>query len=117
MQETFTAAWLGLPQLREAEKFWPWLVGIAANKSGRRAAAARARGARSSSSRRCGDDDAALELRRALDALPEPFRQVLLLRYVLDLSEDEVARALGVRVGTVKSRSARARRALEERLR
>ena len=64
-----------------------------------------------------GDDDAALELRQALNALPEPFRQVLLLRYVLDLSEDEVARALGVRVGTVKSRSARARRALEERLR
>jgi DNA-directed RNA polymerase specialized sigma24 family protein len=39
---------------------------------------------------------------------------VLLLRYLLGLSEEEVAQALGIRVGTVKSRSARARKALVE---
>ena len=115
LQETFTGAWLGLPQLRDAEKFWPWLVGIAANKS---ADVVRRRGPTNAGTPAAAtvDDDAALELRDALDALPEHLRQVLLLRYVLDLSEEEVAHALGVRLGTVKSRAARARHALRERL-
>jgi RNA polymerase sigma-70 factor (ECF subfamily) len=40
----------------------------------------------------------------------------LLLRYLLRLSEDETAAALGVRVGTVKSRASRARRLLQKEL-
>lgn len=115
LQETLTAAWVGLPGLRETSKFWPWLVGIAARK----AADARRRDARVRPTMVDAvnvDDAEAFELRQALEALPEHFRQVLLLRYVLDLSEDEVAHALGIRLGTVKSRCARARRALQERL-
>ena len=41
---------------------------------------------------------------------------MLLLRLVLGLSEGETAAALGVRVGTVKSRTARARGRLLELL-
>lgn len=58
-----------------------------------------------------------LGVRDAVAALPEPFRQVLLLRHLLGLSEAEVAEVLDTRVGTVKSRSARARKALEDLLR
>jgi RNA polymerase sigma-70 factor (ECF subfamily) len=50
----------------------------------------------------------------ALEALPEPAREVLACRYLLDLSEEETAGALGVRLGTVKSRSARALEKLRE---
>ena len=44
----------------------------------------------------------------ALNALPENARLVLACRFLLGLSEDETAAALGVRLGTVKSRTARA---------
>ena len=62
------------------------------------------------------EEDAA-DVLAALERLPAPAREVLLLRYLLRLSEVEVADALGVRVGTVKSRAARARRRLLEELR
>jgi RNA polymerase sigma-70 factor (ECF subfamily) len=44
------------------------------------------------------------ELSSALGALPEPQREVLLMRFVDDLSLQEIADALGVPLGTVKSR-------------
>ena len=50
----------------------------------------------------------------ALDRLKDDHRLVLACRHVLDLSEIETAAALGVRVGTVKSRTARALDALRE---
>ena len=56
---------------------------------------------------------------RLLDAvndLPEDARLVVSCRYFLGLSEEETARALGVRVGTVKSRTARALDRLRETL-
>ena len=49
----------------------------------------------------------AVDVRRALAALPAGQRAVLVLRYLDDLSEAETARLLGVSPGTVKSRAAR----------
>jgi RNA polymerase sigma-70 factor (ECF subfamily) len=115
LQETLTAAWQGLPRLREPEKFWPWLVGIAVHKAGDSGRTRRAfGGARESVEHPHGHD--ALETREAIAALPPHLRDVLVLRYALGFSEQEVAEMLGVRVGTVKSRSARARTALKEAL-
>ena len=48
--------------------------------------------------------DAALDARRLLGALPEPQREVVLLRVLHDLGEDETAAILGCPRGTVKSR-------------
>ncbi len=56
------------------------------------------------------------DLRRALDALPIEQRAVVVLRYFDDLSEREIADVLGVPVGTVKSRSARALAAMRPML-
>lgn len=44
---------------------------------------------------------------RVLAALPAEQRQVLVLRYIADLSERQAAAALGVATGTVKSRASR----------
>src|SRR5438552_13990387 len=55
-------------------------------------------------------------LERALDALPDRYRAVLVLREVEELANEEVAELLGESVGSVKSRLHRARMALREQL-
>ncbi len=49
-----------------------------------------------------------VDLQRALLALPTRQREVLALRYLMDLSEVEVARELRLNVGTVKTHAHRA---------
>jgi RNA polymerase sigma-70 factor (ECF subfamily) len=48
-------------------------------------------------------------LRRAIEGLPEPFREVVLLRCVEGFSYQQVAQIVGCPAGTVMSRLARAR--------
>jgi RNA polymerase sigma-70 factor, ECF subfamily len=55
-------------------------------------------------------------LRRAVEALPIEFREVVALRDVQDLSYKEIAAVLGIPLGTVMSRLARARRRLQAML-
>ncbi len=54
------------------------------------------------------------QVRRALAALDNKHRQVLVLSAGLGLSYEDIARVLDVRVGTVRSRLSRARRRLRE---
>ena len=56
------------------------------------------------------------DLQAALDALPDAFRQAVWLRDVEEFSYAEIARILGVPIGTVMSRISRGRRLLYERL-
>ena len=51
-------------------------------------------------------------VRRGLQSLPEDYREILLLREIQGLSYDEIAAALDIEVGTVKSRIFRARKRL-----
>jgi RNA polymerase sigma-70 factor (sigma-E family) len=55
-----------------------------------------------------GDSDLADTLRRAVDRLPQRMRAAIVLRYFEDMTEAEVAEALGVSLGTVKSTVSRA---------
>ena len=55
-------------------------------------------------------------LMEALRALPVAQRKVVVLHHLLDLPVEQVAAELGVPVGTVKSRLARARGTLAARL-
>ena len=65
-----------------------------------------------------GTDAAAIQrseralLERAVSALPPEFREVIVLREVQDLSYREISDVVGVPIGTVMSRLARARRRL-----
>jgi RNA polymerase sigma-70 factor, ECF subfamily len=56
------------------------------------------------------------DLQAALDALPEAFRQAVWLRDVEEFSYAEIARIVGVPIGTVMSRISRGRRLLYDRL-
>jgi len=53
---------------------------------------------------------------RAIDALPEQYRAVLVLRDIEGLSNEEVAEALGESVSAIKSRVHRGRMAFREEL-
>lgn len=55
-------------------------------------------------------------VRRAIAELPEPFQIVVLLYHMDGLSYDEIAQVLGIPIGTVRSRLARAREMLREKL-
>ncbi|GAB3383648.1 SigE family RNA polymerase sigma factor [Micromonospora halotolerans] len=55
-----------------------------------------------------GGTDVRLAMRAALRLLPPAQRTVLVLRYYEDLTETQVAEALGCSVGTVRSRTHRA---------
>jgi RNA polymerase sigma-70 factor (ECF subfamily) len=52
----------------------------------------------------------------ALQLLPDKLREVIILKAYGEHSYDDIARILGVRVGTVMSRLFRARRRLTEKL-
>jgi RNA polymerase sigma factor (sigma-70 family) len=138
VQDGLVKAWRAIGRFRAGQPWRPWLLAIVANEArnrrrsaGRRAALAlRAERDPTSWTSTSGDAApfpgtsppeatalAADERRRllaALDALPEDARSVLACRYLLELSEDETAAALGLRRGTVKSRTSRALERLRE---
>jgi len=62
------------------------------------------------------DPVAAVDLRKAVDALPLEFREVIVLRELQGLSYKEISDVTGVPVGTVMSRLSRARKRLQEAL-
>jgi RNA polymerase sigma-70 factor (ECF subfamily) len=120
-QDALVKAWRALPRFRVDEPFRPWLLRIVANEArnrrrgfGRRARLHERAASESSSAAAASPEELAVaaedhaRLLRELWALPENARLVLTCRYLLELSEAETAAALGVRRGTVKSRTARA---------
>ena len=54
------------------------------------------------------------QVRRALETLPADFREVLVLRELEGLSYKEIAAVVGIPIGTVMSRLARARERLAD---
>ena len=61
-------------------------------------------------------DDDAQRVLAALQEVPEPFREAVILCDLQELSYQEIAAVLGVRIGTVRSRIARGRERLKELL-
>lgn len=64
-----------------------------------------------------GQKQLAARIWRALDGLPFDQRSAIVLREIDGLSYEEISYSLGIAVGTVKSRLARAREALRAQLR
>jgi RNA polymerase sigma factor (sigma-70 family) len=121
-QEAFVKAYYALGRFRSEAPFRPWLLRIVANEaknrvraSGRRerlslrAAAAGAGEAAPSPEAAVIEGERRATLLAAVERLRPVDREVLTCRFFLDLSEAETAQTLGLRRGTVKSRTSRAR--------
>jgi RNA polymerase sigma-70 factor (ECF subfamily) len=121
LQEACVKAWHALPRFRQGAPFRPWWCRIVANEAKNRTRAARRRETlhlRSATSTPERDDrtpeasvlarDEADALVRALDRLSDDDRLVIAYRWLLELPLAEIADAIGVPLGTVKSRLSRA---------
>jgi RNA polymerase sigma factor (sigma-70 family) len=117
-QDAFVKAWRALPRFRAGEPWRPWLLTIVANEARNRRRSAGRRTALALRVQAPHDDVSAeatvlaaesrAALLGALAGLRDDDRLVLGCRYLLELSEAETAAALGVKPGTVKSRTSRA---------
>jgi RNA polymerase sigma-70 factor, ECF subfamily len=120
VQTTMLKVWRGAATFDPSRELAPWVYAIA-----RRAAIdVHRRESRAPVPQALGDDEIAVEplsfsrtweaweVRSAVEKLPADERAVVRLAHLQGLSHREVAAELGVPIGTVKSRSARAHRRL-----
>ena len=112
-QETLARALLRWRKVSEYAE--PWVVRVAGNLAiDRVRRRQRQRGIPATDTP--GVDAQRVDLQRALVALSPKQREVVVLRYLVDLPEAEVAETLGCSVGTVKTHASRGLAALRKSL-
>jgi RNA polymerase sigma-70 factor, ECF subfamily len=119
-QESFVRAFLSLKKLRKPESFYSWLLGIAGRvaKEQFRSAAHRQKDSEVAAEMitDAGESPQEHPLEEIIAALPENYRQVILLRYYEGLSCQEVATRLGMPLGTITKTLSRAYALLRQEL-
>ena len=114
--EAFVRSYLALGRLQKREAFFSWLVGVASHV---------ARDELRLRSRQRGLDESApappaepalerYDLERAVAALSQPYREVVLMRFFGGMPCTAIAERLGLSVGTVTMRLSRAYLMLRE---
>jgi len=124
LQDVWIDVFRSVGKLRDAGAFAPWLFRVARDRAYR---VLRRRGipvdaigdvdqvaAGSSAEPAAFDEEDRRQVTTSLDRLPHAQREVLLLRFVEDLSYEQIAAAVGCELGTVRSRLHYAKRALRE---
>jgi RNA polymerase sigma-70 factor (ECF subfamily) len=142
-QDAFIRIFKALPNFRGDAEFSTWMYRIVVNQARNRYRWNQRRGAGKNisiyDSPRAGENDGSLqydvpdrndatpdrqliyqewegEIAREMENLPEAHREALILRNVKRFSYDQISDVLDCKVGTVKSRLARAREELRKRL-
>lgn len=124
VQDVWLKVLRGLGRLREPERFRPWLFGIAHRTFVDRLRIRYAQPADAQcdlgalTDPTAGHDPFALkrDVHQGLDALPVIEREILTLFYLEDMPHADIATALAIPIGTVKSRLHRARTLLRHHL-
>lgn len=136
LQETLLKAFIHLEQFKGTSSFGTWLVSIGVNQAlmclrkRRRIVSSLDTNEHSSDAWASPDlpesrpnpeqqyrnTEWAEILRKAVNTLPSTFREVFELRYVAELTNEQVAMALGISIAAVKTRALRARRHIGRRL-
>jgi RNA polymerase sigma-70 factor, ECF subfamily len=128
VQETFLHAWRGLPRLRDPRRFVPWILRIARHvvTDWHRTAARQPEGergldvapaGREPPDGRIAADEERTRMLAALRTLPDPYRIVLTLRFLDDMTPAQIAARMGEPDGTIRNRIFRALEKLERALR
>jgi len=131
-QETFLAAWQGLPAFRGDARFPTWLYRIAYNCSlkqldlRKRDRALQVALEAEKTLENANDEqrenaeleasDRQILVQEHLSHLPTKYRIVLILRHLQDMTYEEMAEILTMPIGTIKTHLFRARNLLKERL-
>ena len=119
MQEALIQIWRDLPSYRPFGSFRAWMLKITLNKARKHyrkrrvqtvplETAAAVTGDAEGPEERAERGEQTRRIRQALELLTSDHREVLVLRYYNELTVPEIARVLGRREGTVKSRLSRA---------
>ena len=122
VQDTLERAWAKLHLYRRGTDLRAWLFTVMHNVHVNRVRASRATDSLEDEmpelAQRAPQGDALLvrDLDRGISRLPAEQRAVLLLVTLEEMSYEQVARTLGIPIGTVMSRLSRARRRLQEAL-
>ena len=125
VQEAFLSAWSGIGGFRRGKPLKPWLTrilvnGVLTQKRKRSLTTIPIEDSDGTGDLSVSDQTDVIErraiLRQALDKLAPNQRQVVVLRYFAELTVPEIAGAMGVKEGTVKSRLHRALSRLREHL-
>lgn len=133
VQDAFVRAYQNLYRYRDEAKFTTWLLRILTNLSTDRARMARRRlsleqqeaggalgwmtgGNKDDPIANLEEDRRQIALEKALSALPQHHRTMIVLRDIQEREYEEIASIVGCTVGGAKLRVLRARRALRERV-
>lgn len=129
-QEAFVRAWRGLPNFQRAAQFHTWLYRIVVNLCYNRLPQLQRDLAilvPDTTAHHLADPHQQVEaglltaefqamLHQAIDALPPPYRLLITLRYLQELSYNEMVEVTGLPLGTVKTGIHRARALLRSAL-
>ena len=119
-QQVFMQAWRAIGQLIDAERFAPWLKRLAINTwlqhKRRNDPLEKADGTSGSERAQRDTPGIAMDLDRALEALPEDVRLCIILSYHERMTHSEIEGFTGLPLGTVKSHIRRGTQKLQEML-
>jgi RNA polymerase sigma-70 factor (ECF subfamily) len=121
LQEAWIKAFAGLHGLREPAALRPWLYrlvrGLAVDRVRREAAREKAEEAWTDGFEEGAEPEFSAEdadaIHAALDQLPLPHREVLVLHFIEEMPVAEIAAVVGCPAGTVKSRIHHAKRTMK----
>ncbi len=119
LQDAFVQAWRKMGQLRDSGAFGGWLKRLAVNVALSEKRRGRLQTVDSDVDPGAPEPPwpaADLDLERAIAALPERARQIVVLFHLSDLGHAEIGELMGIDPGTSKAQLHRARKLLKEAL-
>ena len=119
-QESFARALINLENLKNKSRFVPWLAAICRNVA-KDMVAARARRIKvedlSNTDQNSNDNENVHAIHRAIEQLPAPAKELIVLRYYNNLSYEQISSVLGISRATINGRILRAKRKMANYLR